>query len=127
MKLTASLFTALPRKALDQKLQNDALSYLAQEEPHSDLVNEMTKRVACYTFIETLRCLTLPNEQRNHTTLVRKKQLPEHPMNFAELRTWRQDTILALNLKPAVADLQTLIYRAHMLTLLTKMELSNDG
>lgn len=123
IKLSLEDFGPLPRRALDIKLTLPTHHLLAHE-ICGENITQLTQITAQINFIQTLRCLTLPNPEQISTTILPKRHLPADPMSHRQLKEWRDMTILKLAARPAVSDLHTLIYRQHTLHLLSKLELN---
>ena len=86
--LTPQMFGALPRKELDGllTLHTDQLTqpYLTPAEAHT--------RITSLMFTQTLRSLTLPDPQP--TIMLTRRHLPEHPMNWRQLKEWKEASIV---------------------------------
>ena len=106
-------FGGLPRKELDEILQ---LTTHQLTQPQLS-AQEAHNRVTSLMFTQTLRSLTLPDPQP--TLMLAKRQLPEYPLNFRQLKEWKEATIVKYISHPVVTDDNTLLrQRAQILYLL---------
>ena len=128
VKLTPTLFSAQPRKELQWELDrmlNTLIANLTGYEISDQDKIRLIRIQSELGLVQTLKSLVLPNPTK--TYLLPRKQLPEAPLSFRQLKAWRDTTILKYTRLPHSDDYTTLVARQHTLYLLTHMEFKDDG